>query len=194
MAENTADRRHPRRFVLLDRDGTVLVERHYLADPSGVELTTGAAAGLLALQRAGFGLVIITNQSGIARGLFDRATLDRIHERMIDLLAAGGVRLDGIYVCPHGPDDGCSCRKPRTGLVEQAAAELRFDPRQSFVVGDNVGDVQLGERIGATTILVQTGYGMETAAQTRPDHITPDLQTAAASIIRLAGVPVDSRS
>lgn len=194
MPDTTSARRQARRFVLLDRDGTVLVERHYLAEPSGVELSPGAAAGLLALQRAGFGLVMITNQSGVARGLFDMATLGRIHERMVALLTAEGVRLDGIYVCPHGPDAGCPCRKPRTALVEQAAAELHFDPRQSFVVGDKVEDVQLGERLGATTILVQTGYGVQTAAQTRPDHITPDLQTAAALIIRLTAVPVDSQS
>lgn len=183
-----------RRFVLLDRDGTVLVERHYLSDPSGVELSPGAAAGLRALQQAGFGLVILTNQSGIARGMFDLATLERIHQRMHELLAESGVQLDGVYVCPHGPDDGCPCRKPRSGLVEQAAGKLHFDARQSFVVGDKIEDVQLGERVGATTVLVQTGYGVQTAAHARPDHITPDLQSAAALIIRLAALPVDSRS
>ena len=177
-----------RRFVLLDRDGTVIVERHYLADPAGVELSPGAAAGLRALQQAGFGLVIVTNQSGIARGLFDLPTLERIHARMTALLAAEGVHLDGLFVCPHAPEDDCACRKPRTGLVERAVAALHFEPPASFVVGDNVGDILLGRAIGATTVLVQTGYGARVAAegQVRADHEVADLGAAAELIKRLA--------
>ena len=153
-----------RRFVLLDRDGTIIPERHYLADESQVELLPGVAGALRRLQQMGLGLVVLTNQSGIGRGLFDDARVQAIHRRLADLLAAAGVLLDGIYYCPHTPTDNCRCRKPETGLVELAAKELHFDPHTSFVVGDKPCDITLGQRIRATTFLVRTGYGQETAS------------------------------
>ena len=116
-----------RRFVLLDRDGTLIVERNYLSDPDQVELIPGAAAGLRRLAARGLGLVLVTNQSGIGRGFFDAARLAEIHERLTALLRAERVELDGIYVCPHHPDQACDCRKPRPALVLRAAAELGFD-------------------------------------------------------------------
>ena len=100
------------RFVVLDRDGTINVERHYLSHPDQVELIANAALGLAALNTLGLGLIVVTNQSGVGRGMFDVARLDAIHARLRDLLAAEGVRLDGIYYCPHLPDAGCRCRKP----------------------------------------------------------------------------------
>jgi D-glycero-D-manno-heptose 1,7-bisphosphate phosphatase len=176
-----------RRFVLLDRDGTVIVERNYLADASLVELLPGAAEGLRHLTAAGFGLVVVTNQSGIGRGYFDWPTLDAIHARMQTLLGAEGVRLDGIYVCPHTPDDSCECRKPRRGLVDQAAARLGFDPKEAVVIGDKECDVALGSRIGARTILLRTGYGAETEASgaSGPDYVANDLADAARVIVAL---------
>src|SRR6266849_6362832 len=126
----------PHRFALLDRDGTIIHERHYLANPADVELLPGAAQGLRQLRRLGFGLLIVTNQSGLARGYFDQPQLERIHARMCDLLTVAGVTLDGIYVCPHLPEAQCRCRKPRPGLAERAVAEHRFDPTQAIVVGD----------------------------------------------------------
>jgi D-glycero-D-manno-heptose 1,7-bisphosphate phosphatase len=175
-----------RRFVLLDRDGTINVERNYLATPAGVELLPGAAEGLRAMRALGLGLVVITNQSGIGRGLFDLETLQAIHARLDALLADAGVRLDGTYWCPHVPDDGCECRKPKPGLVLQAARELGFDPARAFVVGDKRVDIELGRGVGATTILVTTGYGaaeqLDPAVQ--PDAVVPDLLGAAAEIGR----------
>jgi D-glycero-D-manno-heptose 1,7-bisphosphate phosphatase len=170
-----------RRFVLLDRDGTIIVEKHYLSDPDGVELIAGAAEGLRSLQRLGLGLVIVTNQSAIGRGYFDGARLAEIHARLAELLAAEGVRLDGVYVCPHHPDAGCACRKPAPGLVLQAAAELGFDPAECFVVGDMASDVGLGRAVGATSLLVRTGYGAETEArgEAAPDHVVDGLREAA---------------
>ena len=166
-----------RRFVLLDRDGTIIPERHYLADPSLVELLPGVAEALRRLQRMGLGLAVLTNQSGIGRGLFDNARLDQIHGRLRTLLAAEDVLLDGIYYCPHLPEDHCSCRKPETGLVEHAARELGFDPTASFMVGDKPCDIDLGRRVGATTFLVCTGYGRETAFSSRvkPDFVAEGL-------------------
>ena len=176
-----------RRFVALDRDGTIIVERQYLSDPREVELIPGAASGLRQLSETGLGLVVVTNQSAIGRGFFDEKRLDLIHQRLCELLASEGVYLDGIYSCPHMPEDDCSCRKPRPGLLELAAKELDFDPQACFVIGDKVCDIELGRRVGATTFLVRTGYGAQVAAETTvaPDYIVDDLWDAAQVIERL---------
>ena len=150
-----------RRAVILDRDGTVIVERHYLADPDQVALIPGVAGALRQLRQMGLRLVILTNQSGIGRGLFDANQVEAVHQRMCALLAAEGVQLDGIFYCPHTPQDGCACRKPAPGLVEHAAQQLGFDPQASIVIGDKPCDMELGRRVGATTVLVRTGYGAE---------------------------------
>ncbi|MEW6658107.1 MAG: D-glycero-beta-D-manno-heptose 1,7-bisphosphate 7-phosphatase [Thermodesulfobacteriota bacterium] len=172
-------------FVLLDRDGTINKECHYLSDPDQIRLIPGAAEGLRQLMAMGLGLVVITNQSAIGRGYFDEQRLRLIHERLCSLLSARGVILDGIYFCPHTPDDDCSCRKPRPGLIERAARDFGFDPRQSFVIGDKPCDIELGQRVGATSILVRTGYGaqVESRQEIAVDYIVDDLQ-AAAGIIR----------
>ena len=171
----------PQRFAVLDRDGTVILERHHLSRPHEVELIPGVASGLRYLKDLGLGLVVITNQSGIGRGFFDCTQLDRIHHRMDELLTKEGVHLDGIYYCPHTPEDRCLCRKPRPQLVERAASDLQFDPSQSFVIGDKPCDIDLGRNVGATTILVQSGYGRQTLSDrsTRPDYITDDVSSAA---------------
>lgn len=172
-----------RRFVALDRDGTVIVERHYLSEPREVELLAGAAAGLRRLRDLGLGLILVTNQSAIGRGIFDHARLELIHDRVRELLAEHSVTLDGIYYCPHTPDDGCACRKPRTEMMKSAASELRFDPGDCFVIGDKQCDVELGKRVGATTMLVRTGYGLEAEASgVTADFVVSDLSEAAAII------------
>ena len=169
------------RAALLDRDGTIIFERHYLSNPDQVELLPGAADGLLALRALGFQLVVVTNQSGLSRGYFDAASLESIHARLQELLQAEGVTLDGIYVCPHLPEDDCDCRKPRPGLALRAAAELGFDPTHSIAVGDKPCDIELGQAVGATSFLVLSGYGRETAddGMTQPDFIVSDLREVA---------------
>ena len=176
-----------KRFVLLDRDGTIIVERDHLSRPEQVELLPGAAEGLRQLRKLGLGLVVVSNQSAIGTGLFDESQLKAIHRRLRGLLEAECVVLDAIYACPHRPDAGCSCRKPETGLVQRAAREYDFDPGQSFVIGDKECDIELGRRIGAVTILVQTGYGAEVAARNavEPDYVENDLRAAAVRIERL---------
>ena len=182
---------NPRRFVLLDRDGTLIVEKHYLSDPDQVELIAGAAEGLRRLAARGLGLVLVTNQSGIGRGFFDAARLAEIHARLLRELRAEGVELDGIFVCPHHPDEQCACRKPRPGLVLRAAGELGFEPARAFVVGDMASDVALGRALGATSLLVRTGHGAATLAQgvARPDHVVEDLREAAQRIEALLMEP-----
>ncbi len=143
------------RYVLLDRDGTINIDCHYLSNPDDLRFCPGAVMGMRKLRLMGLGLIVITNQSGISRGYFDRATLDRVHARMIAQLATEGVEVDGIYVCPHGPDDNCCCRKPRTGLVEQAIRDFQFAPHDTFVVGDKPTDIAVGQAFGATTFLVE---------------------------------------
>jgi D-glycero-D-manno-heptose 1,7-bisphosphate phosphatase len=170
------------RFVILDRDGTIIEERDHLAAVEGVRLIPGAAAAIRSLRDAGLGVVVVTNQSVIGRGMLDESGLEAIHERMRELLAAEGGRVDAIYHCPHLPGEGCTCRKPATGLVERAAAEHGFDPGETFLVGDHASDVELGRRIGATTIHVLTGHGAEERDRATPDRVAADLSEAAAII------------
>ena len=171
--------------VVLDRDGTLNVEVHYLSHPDQVELLPGVVDGLRALRSAGCRLVVVTNQSGIGRGYFDEARLTAIHDRLRGLLAEHDVVLDAIYHCPHRPDEGCSCRKPGPLLVERAGADLGFDPARVFVVGDKPCDIDLGRGLGARTILVRTGYGAshEAAGDAAADFVVDDLPGAARLII-----------
>jgi D-glycero-D-manno-heptose 1,7-bisphosphate phosphatase len=173
--------------VILDRDGTIIVERHYLSDPTGVELLPGAAEGLRRLKGLNAALIVVTNQSAVGRGLLTPDRLDSIHRRLEELLAAEGIRLDGIYVCPHTPDDACQCRKPLPGLLHQAARDLGFDPRDSFVIGDKLCDLDLGRQTGATTLLVRSGYGQQLAdaGTASADYIVDDLTEAAQVVERV---------
>ena len=168
------------RTALLDRDGTILEDRHYLADPDGVALLPGAASGLRRLQAAGVTLVVISNQSGVARGLISPAELAAVEERFRSLLATEGVTLAGSYSCPHRAEDGCDCRKPRAGLAQRAAAELGLDLRSCMVVGDQPADIGLARHLGATAVLVRTGRGSATlAAGASPDVVVNGLNDLA---------------
>lgn len=172
------------RMVLLDRDGTINVERHYLASPEQVELLPGAAEGIRFLNDLGLPVAVVTNQSAVGRGYFGLDRLDAIHERLRELLARQGAHLDGILVCPHRPDETCSCRKPSPGLAHQAARTFGGDLKVSFVVGDKPCDVELGKQIGATTFVVRTGYGQHflDSGAVRPDHMADNLLEAARMI------------
>ena len=178
-----------RTLVLLDRDGTINVEKHYLSSPDQVELLSGAAESIQLLRSLGLTTVVVTNQSAIARGYFDLATLERIHHRLYELLAERGACLDAIYVCPHHPAAGCHCRKPAPGLACRAAEEFGGDLSRSFVVGDQASDIAFGKCIGATTLLVRTGYGQRVASAgtAQPDYVVGDLLEAAHVIQRYVG-------
>jgi D-glycero-D-manno-heptose 1,7-bisphosphate phosphatase len=160
----------PRRLALIDRDGTIIVDKVYLSDPDGIEFTQGAIEGLRLLRDAGFVLALITNQSGIARGYFDVAVLGRIHDRLQSMLAAEGIGLDAIYFCPHGPNEGCNCRKPAPGMVEQAMRDLGFRPEEVVVLGDSDGDMGAAAAAGVAGVRVAVA-GKPVVTGAAPDFL-----------------------
>ncbi|MGH7407888.1 MAG: lipopolysaccharide heptosyltransferase II, partial [Candidatus Methylomirabilales bacterium] len=182
--------------VILDRDGTINEEVGYIGSPDQLRLIPGAAAALRRLQAAGFCLVIVTNQAGVARGYFDETALQRVNAHLLALLAAEGVRAAGLYYCPHHPTEGhapyrqvCQCRKPGDGMIRRAAEEHGLDLARSFVIGDHLSDVLLGRGVGARSVLLLTGHGREEAAKVAgtpgavPDRIAADLEEAAAWVL-----------
>ena len=136
------------RYVLLDRDGTLIRDTGYPHRPEDYELLPGVAPALARLTATGFRLAIVTNQSGIGRGTFDWAVFERFHARLLADLAAGGVAIDATFVCPHAPDAGCGCRKPAPGLVLRARDVLGATLAESFVIGDTERDVEVARRTG----------------------------------------------
>jgi len=145
------------RAVFLDRDGTVVHDRGYADSADAMELLPGAGEALAALRDADFALVLITNQAGVGRGYFSEEVVHAQHQRIAELLATHGVAFDAIEYCPHHPDDGCDCRKPRPGMIERAARRLGIDVRRSFMVGDKVSDVEAGRAAGCISVLVGSG-------------------------------------
>jgi D-glycero-D-manno-heptose 1,7-bisphosphate phosphatase len=160
-----------RRAVFLDRDGTVIYDRHYLADPEGVELLPGVSTAIAALNRASVPVVLVTNQSGIGRGLYSEAAFREVQLRMQQLLAESGARLDATYYCSHPPDldPPCDCRKPAPGLFVRAARDLGLDLGRSFYVGDRARDLAPTRSLGGTPILVRAGGPTASEVGSLPD-------------------------
>jgi D-glycero-D-manno-heptose 1,7-bisphosphate phosphatase len=148
-----------KKCVFLDRDGTIIVEKNYLSDPRDVELLPGAVEGLGKLVVMGYLLVVITNQSGVGRGYFDLEQVEAVHARLDQVLEPAGARITKYYYCPHLPEDGCRCRKPSTGMIDDAVRDLEIDIDASFMIGDNLCDLHLGKNAGLEPVLVRTGYG-----------------------------------
>ena len=186
----------PNRAVFLDRDGTINEEMGYINHIDRFALLPRTAEAIRLINASGLKAVVVTNQSGVARGMFPESLVAEVHRKMEDLLRAGRAYIDGIYYCPHHPDFGppeyrkrCSCRKPATGLIERACNELNIDPTQSYMVGDRIMDVEFGHKIGAKGILVLTGYGKGELTYCNgqwggePDFIAEDLYAAVQWII-----------
>lgn len=163
------------RAVFLDRDGTVISEKEYLADPDLVELVPGAIEALRLFRDAGYKLVIVTNQSGIARGVYALADYRAVEARLEHVLAEHGIELHGVFFCPHHPDitGPCECRKPGLGMYREAERKLGVDLAGSVYIGDRIKDVQPAVALGGRGILVRTGYGA-----TEAQHVTAGLEMA----------------
>jgi D-glycero-D-manno-heptose 1,7-bisphosphate phosphatase len=169
--------------VFLDRDGTLIEERDYIRRPDQVRVYRRVPPALRLLRAAGFRLIVVTNQSGLARGYFTARDLARVHRRMSRLLRGRGARVDAIYVCPHHPEDRCSCRKPAPGLVRKACRDFPVDLRRSFMVGDSPRDVEAGRRMRLATARVRTGYGRR-PGRPRADYHGRDLLDVARWILK----------
>jgi D-glycero-D-manno-heptose 1,7-bisphosphate phosphatase len=175
-----------RRGLFLDRDGTIIQEVGYLSDPAALELIPGAVQAIRLINHLGLRVVVVSNQSGVARGYFPAAAVEEMNSRLKLLLAPQGARLDGIYYCPHHPTDGCGCRKPEPGMLKMAAEELALDLPHSYLVGDKADDIKTIHRVGGKGILVLTGYGrgeQENWTGDPPDFVAQDLLEAACWIL-----------
>jgi histidinol-phosphate phosphatase family protein len=179
--------------VFLDKDGTLVDDVPYNVDPALVRLSPGADEAVSLLDRAGFRICVISNQSGVARGYFDEAALVSVEARVRELLDAAGARLSGFYYCPHAPADiagvGCDCRKPADGLLRRAAADLGADLESSWMVGDILDDVEAGNRAGVHTILLANGNETQWSIGPGrfPEYIAADLLDAAWAILSASG-------
>ncbi len=194
--------REMRMAVFLDRDGTINEEAAYLNRLEKLRLIPGAAEAIRRINESGLMAVVVTNQSGVARGLFDEAFVKKTNAYLQDILRAEGASIDAFYFCPHHPTEGrgiylqtCRCRKPAPGMLLRAAEELRIDLRRSYLIGDALTDIEAGNSVGVKGILVRTGCGEESVAAlaadpesgvgaiSRPLYIAADLREAVAWIM-----------
>lgn len=175
------------RLVVLDRDGVINRESaDFIRRPEEWIPLPGSVEAIAGLTRAGFTVVVASNQSGVGRGLFTAATLAAIHDRMTRTVEAAGGRLDGIWFCPHRPEDACACRKPLPGLLRQIEAHYGVTLRGTPAIGDSNRDLEAAWRVGARAILVRTGNGLETERQLAPDaavEVFADLSAVAEALI-----------
>lgn len=173
--------------VVLDRDGVINADSAaFIKSPAEWRPLPGSLAAIAALHRAGLRVVVASNQSGLARGLFDQAVLEAIHGKMLRAVEAAGGRLHGVYYCPHGPDQGCDCRKPAPGLLRRIATDFQVAPDSLIMVGDAERDLQAAWALGARAVLVLTGKGrqtLETMARP-PAEVYPDLAAAARQLLQ----------
>ena len=181
--------------VFLDRDGTLIEEVGYLSHLDRIVLYPWSIESVKLLNRAGFKVVVVTNQAGVARGLFDEDFINEAHRFLDQKFGDGGATIDKFYYCPHHPEASveayrceCDCRKPKAGMLWKAAQELQLELSHSFVIGDRLSDLRLGPAVGAKSVLVRTGYGETTAREltddVEVDYTAPELMTAVAWILR----------
>ena len=177
--------------IFIDRDGTLNEDVGYISDPKEFRLFDFAPEAVRLINNSGFLVIVLTNQSGIARGFLTEEILGRLHDKMESELAHQGARIDRIYFCPHHPEIGeppykvdCDCRKPKSGLILQAATEMDVNLKKSYVVGDRYRDMEMGQAVGATGVLVLTGFGREEARTPpanrlqQPEHVAENLVEA----------------
>jgi len=167
--------------AILDRDGVINFDSpEYIKSPAEWRPIPGSLEAIARLHHEGWRVIIATNQSGVARGLYDMATLNAIHQKFYQLLAAAGGRVDALFICPHGPDDDCNCRKPRPGMFLNAIHRFSLDPRNTPAIGDSLRDLQAAAQAGCRPWLVRTGNGLATETQPLPEgtQVVDDLSAA----------------
>lgn len=184
--------RRKSRAAFLDRDGVIVGDVHYLCRPDQLRLLPGAARAIRRLRRAGFKAVVVSNQSGVARGYLTLKDLQGIHRRLDLLLRSRGARLDGVYYCPHHPRIGrkgrCLCRKPKIGMLKAAARKLDLDLESCYVIGDTTTDIRTARNAGCRALLVRTGQaGKDGRYKAKPDRVFRDLAEAADWIVKAEG-------
>lgn len=170
--------------VFFDRDGTLMEEVHYCADPALVRLIPGTVAALERLREAGYLIVIITNQAGIGRGIFTEAQYHAVHAELMRQIGTDSGLIAATYYCPDAPDVASERRKPEPGMVLEAQAAFEIDLQRSWFVGDKRADIECGQRAGTRTILVETGYGTRERAVTTPDFVAKDVVAAVGIIVQ----------
>jgi D-glycero-D-manno-heptose 1,7-bisphosphate phosphatase len=179
-----------RRAVFLDRDGTIGEELGYVNHIDRFQIFPYAAESIRQLNQAEIPVIVVTNQSGIARNIFPESLVHEVHKKMVAALAAGGAWIDAIYFCPHKSEDACECRKPNPGLLAKAAREHALNLAGSWIVGDRYADLEMGHTVGARGILVMTGYGrgeyeLHRATWSRqPDALAENLKDAVRHILQ----------
>ena len=172
--------------IFLDRDGTINVEKNYLIDPADLVLLPGVGAALRRGRAAGYLLIVVTNQSGVARGYFTTTAVAKLHDHLQQELLPYGVQIDAFYLCPHHPEHGagpCDCRKGEPGMLLQAAREHHIDLAASWMIGDKRSDVEAGSKAGCRSILVRTGYGEQEGEGLPPATLIADSLAAAVELI-----------
>jgi histidinol-phosphate phosphatase family protein len=171
--------------IFLDRDGVLIVEKDFSISPDEIEFYPETLAALAAIKND-YLKVVVSNQSGVARGYFKSEDVEKFNSELDRRLRGNGTVIDGWYFCPHGPEDNCPCRKPKPGLIQRAMEELGADPGQSWIIGDKSSDIEAGKACGINTILVKTGYGgKEPGASTvSPDYTAADIRDAVEHINR----------
>ena len=166
--------------AFLDRDGTIIEEKDFIKSPDEIEFIPGSIEAIRILKKLGYKIVVISNQSGIGRGILTEKMVKEVNESFIRKLMENGALIDALYFCPHHPDDDCDCRKPKTGLIQKAAAEHKLDLEKAVVIGDKLSDLELGKNLGGKSILVLTGYGKKereklSSTRIKPDFVADDL-------------------
>ena len=173
--------------VFLDRDGTIIEDVGYISSPSQINFIPGSIEAIKKLNEAGYKVVVITNQAGVARGITTEVMVQTVDKVLHRKILSGGAHLDGIYYCPHHPEHGvypykqnCECRKPHTGLIKKATKDHQIDLSQSFMIGDKTSDVEAGKKAGVKTVFVLTGHGAKEVDELtqKPDYIAQNLAEA----------------
>ncbi|HMO02275.1 MAG TPA: HAD-IIIA family hydrolase [Oligoflexia bacterium] len=180
------DRSKPKPAIFVDRDGTINIDPGYVGEVERFQLYDGALEGLKKLRDAGFFIIIVTNQQGIALGHFTKSQLFKVHSHLMRQSAKIGLLIDRLAYCPHSASEGCECRKPQTGMIDEAVRYFNIDLANSFVIGDTTTDIQLAKNAGCRSVLVNTGKaGKDGEYQAQPDYTAESLEAAASLILNL---------